>query len=477
MKRILLLLLIACPGLCYAQNIKIDFAKKTIEIPSRDKLQNQREVQIIVENIPTSAYKVSINKTDSFITTGTPPPLFGVLSFGDGFNSLLAGLSSHSIRNAGVIVSSKDKKAGGVEGYKIYGLDGGNNDATAALINDFLSQVACDTIVRDIMPVIKSMRKKVFEFHYKFRDNIIKKTDQLIYEVNLGIIQAANFKSGAEAIIRDRLSYEKELESEYNTYYDIILPVYNSVSKCIPLATADSMLTSYKQSFFQFLNKYDTTFNEVLIVKVYKQLNAPAPVTGFTSLPYRLKSDVTKFSIDISGVDPSKTPQSYNTVVELERHPNKIWSFTSGVFVSNLTNHDFSILTNVQPNAQNPLKNDTLNYSIIKEENNKISAGINALMHLGGYFGEQNEIGAYLAFGPGLTLEKTPQVRVFVGAGLMFGRTNKLALSFGWNGGFVKRLSSNYNLNQRYNPTPNDIVRDQFKGGGFISLGYSIFGK
>jgi len=59
----------------------------------------------------------------------------------------------------------------------------------------------------------------------------------------------------------------------------------------------------------------------------------------------------------------------------------------------------------------------------------------------------------------------------------MFGRTNKLALSFGWNGGFVKRLSSNHNLNQSYNPAPNDIVRDQFKGGGFISLGYSIFGK
>lgn len=480
MKHFLFLLLITSSGICYAQKtIEIDFATKAVKTPKTNELKALKEVQIVVKNLPTKAYKVSINKTDSFISTGTPPPLFNVLSFGDGFNSLLAGLSGYTIRTAGTLITDnkevKKKSGSNIQGF-LRQDDDKETDKTDS-VYDILLQYACINSLKKSMPVIKNMRRSVFDFHYSFRDKIIRKTDSLIYRYNLGTINAEDFKAEADLIIRSRLDQEKFLETEFNKYYDTILPEYTSVTKCIPLAAADSMLTSYKKSFSLFLNKYDTTFNEVLIAKVYKQLKAPAPETVFTSLPYLLKSDLTKFSIEITGIDPAKNPQPYNTTVELEKHPNRLWSFTSGVFVSGLVNHDFSIRTNVQPNAQNPLKYDTLNYSILKEENNNISAGINALMHIGGYIGEQNEVGAYLAFGPGLTLEKTPQVRVFIGAGLMFGRTNKLALSFGWSGGLVKRLTTNYNLSDNYNPAPADITRDRFKGGGFISLGYSIFGK
>jgi hypothetical protein len=478
MKQVCLFILLLISGSGYAQ-IKIDFSKKTIEVPSREKLQQQKEVQIIVENIPTTAYKVSINKTDSFVSAGTPPPMFNTLNFGDGFNSLLSGLAGYTIRNAGNMLANttelkKEKKKDDKE-FKLFDFEQETFKDESVL--DFFSQRVCVDSVNYILPRIKEMRKKVFDFHFQFRDDVIRKAEKLMYDVNLNRTDSTSFKTTAEGIINDRFKLEKELETSYREYYDDILPKYTAVTKCIPLAAADSMLTSYKKSFFQFLNKFDTTFNEALIVKVFKQLKAPAPVTTFTSLPYRLKGDITKFTIDISGTDPAKTPQSYNTVVELEKHPNRLWSFTSGVFISNLVNHDFSILTNVRPNAQNPLKNDTLNYSILQEKNNRISAGINALMHIGGYFDEGKETGAYLAFGPGLTLEKTPQVRAFIGAGFMFGRTNKLALSFGWTGGLVKRLSSNYSLNKTYTPAPADITRDRFKGGGFVSLSYSILGK
>ena len=473
MKQFFLLLLLTCTGVCYAQNIKIDFDKKTVELPHKDTLKKRKDVQVVIVNLPMSAYKVSINKTDSFISAGTPPPMFSVLSFGDGFNSLLAGLSGYTISNAGnLVVTTKDFKIN--NGNNILGFIG--TDETKGESFDSLLQLACIGPVNLHKDKLTAMRKTVFDFHFNFRDKVIRKTDQLIYQYNLNSLTAEKFKSDAESIITERYNLEKDLETKYKDYYDKILPYYTAVTKCIPLAAADSMLTSYKKTFFQFLNKYDTTFNETLIAKVYKQLNSK-PVTTFTSLPYQLKADLTKFSIDITGIDPVKTPQSYNTVVELEKHPNRLWSFTSGVFVSKLINHDFSIRTNVQPNAQNPLKKDTLNYSILQEQNNKVSAGINALMHIGTYFGDQKEVGAYLAIGPGLTLEKTPQVRAFIGAGLMFGRTNKLALSFGWTGGLVKRLTTNYNLSDNYNPAPADITRDRFKGGGFISLGYSILGK
>jgi hypothetical protein len=459
--------------------VKIDFSNKAVTLPSKDQLKKEGEtVQIKIINLPTNNYKVSINKTDSVLSVGTPPTLFGVLSFGDGFNSLLAGLTGYSIRNAGVVMTTPDtKKDGSTKSTKFMALDGGQGELKTTLPVDFFTQSNCEQSVQNIMPTIKAMRKTIFDFHFKFRDEIVKKADNLIYQYNLGTAVPSTFKSDAETLIQKRLQFEREIESDFQTYYDDILPKYDAVTKCIPLATADSMLTAYKKGFSQFLNKFDTTFNETLIAKVYKQLSTPAPSTEFISLPYTIKGDITKFAIDISGIDATKTPQSYNTTIELNKHPNRLWAFTTGVFVSGLKNDEYSILTHVQPNATNPVKVDTLNYSIVKEKNNGVSAGINALMHFGGYFDNSSEVGGFVTFGPGLTLEKSPQVRVMLGAGLLFGRNNKFALSGGWTGGPVKRLSGNYNLQDTYNPAPNDVTRDQFKGNWFASLGYALFGK
>lgn len=474
MKQVCLFILLLISGISYAQ-IKIDFAKKTIAVPTKDSLQNLKEIQVIVENIPAGAYKISINKTDSFVSAGTPPPLFSVLSYGEGFNSLLAGLSGYTVKTAGnLVINTADAKK--LNDKIKMGLKPADDSDIKDSLSDVLLQNACMFSQENIMPVIKRMRKNVFNLHYKFKDNVIRKTDSLIYLYNIKSIKADGFKQEADKIIQSRYSMEKSVETAYMNYYDTILPLYTAVSKCTPLASADSMLTAYKKSFFQFLDKYDSTFNETLIAKVYNQLRAKS-IDTFYSLPYRLKADITSFAIDITGTDPAKTPQSYSTVVELDKHPNRLWSFTSGVFLSKLVNHDFSILTNVKPNAQDPTKIDTLNYTILQEKSNKLSAGINALMHIGTYFNEKAGTGAYLTFGPGLTLEKTPQVRAFIGAGLMFGRTNKLALSFGWTGGLVKRLATNYSLDKTYTPAPADITRDRFKGGGFFSLGYSLFSK
>jgi hypothetical protein len=480
MKKILLALFCTISITVQAQTkVEIDFKKKEVTfLPGREQLRNNRTVQVKIINIPTNHYKVSINKTDSVVSAGAPPPLFSVFNLGDGFSSLLAGLSGYSIRNAGVVFSPTGAgKSGLKESLKIMSYHSDHGEFSSELPVDLLTQFNCEQSVDEIMPTIKAMRKKLFDFHFKFRDDIIKKADNLIYEYNLGTAIPLGFKTTAEALILKRLEYEKEIESSFLTYYDIILPKYDLVTKCIPLATADSMLTAYKIGFSQFLSKFDTSFNESLIAKVYKQLTAPAPSSEFTSLPYSLRGDITRLAIDITGIDAAKTPQSYNTTLELEKHPNRLWAFTTGPFVSGLKNEEFSILTHVQPNIANPAKLDTLNYSIIEEKNNGIAAGITALMHIGGYFSSSSEMGGFITFGPGLTLEKSPQVRVMLGAGLLFGRNNKLALSFGWTGGPVKRLSGNYNLQDTYNPSPSDITRDQFKSSWFVSLGYALFGK
>ncbi|WP_439505526.1 hypothetical protein [Sediminibacterium sp.] len=480
MKNIFFSLILLCSfslGAFSQTTVKIDFKTKTIEYPTKVQLQEAKDVQIKVINIPTNLYKVNINKTDSFVNIGTPPALFNVFNFGDGFNSLLGNLTGYSVRNLNEFVSSSTQTEGLSTNLKKMMLEYKVEEGKAKKITDLISQNDCDKSVPLIMPFMTEMRIKLFDFHFKFRDQVIKNADKLVYENNLNPLTAIKFREGAEAIIQRRLEFEKEIESYFLNYYDSILPKYDIVNKCIPLATSDSMLSAYKVGFAHFLNKFDTTFNEVFIAREYKKLNATPPATEFISLPFEVKSDITKFAIDITGIDANKTPQSYNTTFELKKHPNRIWAFTTGVFVSGLKNDEFSILTRVQPNGINPIKLDTLNYSILQENNSGVSAGINALMHFGGYFSNTSDFGGFISFGPGLTLEKNPQVRVMIGAGLLFGRTNKLALTFGRIGGPVKRLSSNYNTTDKYNPAPTDITRDRFRGSWFLSLGYGLFGK
>jgi hypothetical protein len=456
-------------------NVIIDFKKKEVTCPSKESLRKSGVVQVKIINLPTKDYKVNINKTDSFVSIGTPPPLFSLLSFGDGFSSLLAGLTSYTVHTTSspsqTVVKSLTEKGRSPASDNFAGQIG----TKETVVNPCYTDDAAD-----INESIKKMRNDIFNFHYSFRDEVIKPADALIYQIAIGELKdGKEFRKRAERIISIRLEKDKKLEGMYVLYYDNILKLknYDLVRSCAALKAGDSMLTVYKRNFDLFLNKFDTTFNEILIAKLYKQLSAPEPSNEFISLPYTINGDITKLNIDITGIDASKTPQSYNTTIELNKYPNRLWAFTTGIFVSGLKNDEFAIFTHVQPNAVNPGKIDTLNYSIIEEKNNGISAGINALMHFGGYFGNKTLVGGFVTFGPGLTLEKNPQVRVMLGGGLLFGRNNKLALSFGWAGGPVKRLAGNYNTGDTYNPAPSEITRDQFKGSWFASLGFALFGK
>lgn len=467
MKILLLLLICTITTNALAQEtVIINFKTKEVTLPTKKSLRKNPFVKLKFENLPSSNYIVSINKTDSVVNPGVPPGLFSVFSFGDGFNSLLAGLTSYSVPTVPSLsqteIHSLIKEH--QNGFQMM------EDVTATPLSKAVS----------LSHLMKNMRKDIFDFHYSFRDSVIKKADNLLYTVGMGeLTDAGEFRDRAEKIISTRLRKDKELETKYVTYYNEILELgnYELVRSLAGLAAGDSMLTVYKRNFDLFLNQFDTTFNEALIIKYYRQLSAPPPANEYLSFPYKLNGDISRFAIDITGIDATKTPQSYSTIIELNRYPNRLWAFTTGVFVSGLKNDEFAIHTHTQTNAGNPSTSDSLNYSIHREKNTGVSAGINALIHLGSYFHENSETGGFVAFGPGLTLEKNPQVRVLLGGGLVFGRNNKLAFTFGWAGGPVKRLSGNYNTEDRYHPAPTDITRDSFKGSWYASLGYGLFGK
>ena len=470
--KLIALLLVGTNTVAAQEVVTVDFETKNIATPTKHQLRTADWVKLKIIHLPTSIYKVSIDKADTVIKVGPAPALFSVLSFGDGFNSLLAGLAGSSVRAFSKMDQYKALEPGTItlETSKYFSLDRVSIDGSMQA----LERVTSSGDKKATMKLITDMRSTVFNFHYKFRDDVIKALDKLAYRVSLSTINAVDFKSDAEAIISKRLGYDKELESSYQTYYNEILPQYDDVVENIGLRAGDSMLTAYKKGFVAYLDKFDTTFNEALIAKVYNNLNSPGAPDFFVSLPYRLKGDITKLKLDVNGIDAAKTPQSYNTTIELERYPNRLWAFTTGVFVSGLRSNDFAMVTNLKENAANPGKLDTVNYSIIEEQNNKVSVGITALMNVGGYFGN-SEVGGFASFGPGLSLEKTPQFRLLLGGGLLFGRNNKISISGGMIFGPVKRLSGNYNLTNTYSPAPIDITRDKFDKSWYAALAYSLF--
>ncbi|GAB3024119.1 hypothetical protein GCM10027051_30850 [Niabella terrae] len=463
MKRLLWIGLCLMAVQAQAQDsIVINFKTKSVTVPRINK--KTRNIWLKVTDLPTDQYKITINKTDSFFRAGNSPSLFSVLSFGEGFNSILAGLTAYSVNSLTPSIPSSL-------------LTGGDRD----LIDKFLPNRPADQCKGANADLVKNlilaMRSEVFHFHYRFRDQVITPADQLIYRVETGTEKdSKSFQSAAEKILEKRLQMDQELEQIYVNYYDSLLQpaMYSTAKSCPAFQVGDSMLTVYKKQFNLFLNRFDTSFNRTLIAKLYNKLKAK-PTQEFVSLPYKLHGDLTSFEVGINPVNPEKNFQAYNTTIELEKRPDQLLSFTSGVFISGLTHDAFAIKANLAASTTTPGKMDTLNYSIISENSNRVSAGINALLHYGGYFRTQNELGYFIAFGPGLTLEKNPQLRISLGTGLMLGRNNKLALSFGVMAGSVARLSKAYQLDEPYYSAPTAITRDRFATSWFLSLGYALF--
>lgn len=457
--------------------ITIDFKDKTVKMPDSKTLHKTKAVYFQIDNISTGVYKISINKKDSVISVGTPPALFGVLSFGDGFNSILSGLTAYNVHNmesmvSTVITNQQSRAPASVLFDKLLGTEEIEKEEDECGEENAL----------DLKMDQDAMRKFVMDFHFQFRDEVIKPADRLNASISIqsdAAPDSARFRNSTEDIINRRLALEIDLEQRFNEYYNNILfnTKYKLIVNCGYLRAADSMLTTYKKGFHSFLNFFDSSFNEAKMVVVYKEITKPKPAQFIKTFPYMLHGDMTTIDIEVAGIDANKTPQNYATSIQLEKYPNKLWAFSTGVYAGGLYNRNYSILTNTSVNSTNPNKTDTLNYSILENApDNKMEVGINALLHYGKYL-KSGDIGVAISFGPGLSLEKNPGPRIMLGGSVVIGRTNKLMLSGGWVGGIVTELSSAYNIGGKYNPVPGDITTDKFRGDWFISLGYAIFGK
>jgi len=402
MKKNLLLLLLFISSITHSQNtLTFDFTTKTITaFPTSDNLKPGNFLQIQVDNLPSDKYKISINKTDSFVKLSEPPALFQAgLSFGQDFSSLLTNLTSFSVRTAGVTkqtVAEETTKQNtstfaaqqlfeGVDLFaesepknikEEYNLDKAlsdivkllhthsvgvrqnpmidliqqhitffsanaktllnlqyfySNDAQIIAVLEELDQtVLLRTRANSILQqTIIPFKNSLITWHYDFKTNVLDIADNLIlnYKEN-NIANCISFETQARNIITQRDLRVRQLEILFQGYIDATLPKADIILGDVALAKGDSIIQNYRKDFYNFLGKgFDSLFNFSTIAKACDQLNKLPITNRFTSFPFQIKDDITKWVISITPLD--NTFQSYFFSYHLSLYLHYFFGFTS----------------------------------------------------------------------------------------------------------------------------------------------------
>jgi hypothetical protein len=110
--------------------------------------------------------------------------------------------------------------------------------------------------------------------------------------------------------------------------------------------------------------------------------------------------------------------------------------------------------------------------TIVTEKQPGGSAGFSTLMHF--YSRWTRDVNFALSIGAGITLGNSTQVRYLTGGSILFGRTNRIALSGGYSFGNVNMISGKYKDNRAENTDSSVDTYKTLKGAGFIALSYNI---
>ncbi|MFD2938487.1 hypothetical protein [Flavobacterium notoginsengisoli] len=150
---------------------------------------------------------------------------------------------------------------------------------------------------------------------------------------------------------------------------------------------------------------------------------------------------------------------------------------TTGLFGTSLVDEKYRIFAD---STQVPGSSPTAyikRKKIVKEDWGNKDYGVSALFHF--YYKFNPYINPSLSLGAGMTISDKPKLRYFLGGSLLFGKTNRLAITYGAAMGQIEELSDRYvedpdgNIYTSNSDTTVDLKK-RFQIKPFLSLTYSI---
>ncbi|MEO6252732.1 MAG: hypothetical protein ABIO79_05475 [Ferruginibacter sp.] len=499
-----------CPEMEQAVDVKsiaIDFKSKNIASKSVMRSVKKGDyVRVKVMNYNPMLYKVIINGTDSSVTTPVDGSILTSLFDPTGLTSIASTLIDKTgtvpiASDAVKILYDREDKEFADDGVTPIKKKCNPSRRICPIV-----ETECptkDSLDKKRKPIKVVDKDKCLEIFYTKVSTLIllettdivtlkKAIDKKLYEaIRKFSVQSELYpdcNSFKNAVTKDILSkLESEIEGfadvlnsriekmniDLNDYARAIAPYKQVIEKNNSLVINDSLVKKFYAEALTVLSKYRGEVGYDKLAALMSKLEVLKLYSScYVSLPMYVAQDVKKIDVQlIARVDSIGLP-NYNTTLFLPPVQQKVWGVSSGLFVTCLKNEAYGLRTFTRTTGG---VTDTL-HVIESEKGDNVQIGANALAYMGWRIGSgANYLGA--SFGAGLSLESKPKPRVLFGISFITGEKNRIMVSIGGVGGYVKQKSSRFNTTTEYSQMPVDYMRDAMDFHGFLSLNYSFLSK
>ena len=388
-------------------------------------------------------------------------------------------------------------------------------DALSGLVASFNSaeQIIKEDELKDSSAVKydKQTLENIFDNNNKQLSTPLEKFDTLVqYNQQVLASDAAKLKQSLTIFdnLKSRLYTARldQIASEYTTSFSDTLLYYNSQkiitilndSLAQNLSQINLHLKEYKEKLNDrqliiFLSKVKNKVEKELSDKIkndYDKLiygtsklldattadkvyNLIAPIIFLNKRNY-FKSFPLQFNGDQTEITVTKSPRDTTGILDTEEikfsfpifKSRDYYSVGTSFYYSKLKNDRYSVLANA--------KNDsTTVYNVVDEGRNSGEFGISVNFRYGFKLDKSRKLGAHIAFGPGLSIEKDLRPRLLTGLGFSYGEKHNLVLDFGGIFGYVERKSKVVDFSKDYVEPP-QTTTTSLESSGYISIGYTF---
>lgn len=449
-----------------------------------DSIKNSGHLyQLIIKNLNTNLYQVSIGKKDSIRSeSGITQDIFSLLNV-DNLGKLIAQIPviESVIENNKAEVQDLTKQSQELKRQ----LSSNSNLPSLDIIHNAEAQRIQDNLeLYDEISFYLEQIKKQQDAILGLNETIDRlKSDVHYYQI---ISQIEDVNSPIRDIIPNSFNNLEDFVRSIQSLSTKIVEVKKEVdenffdyqSKLAPKiinTEADSLLkqhklidSTYKTQSLALESLGKSTDSETLKKLLQFIVNIKNNSKNeYRSLPLQFNGDYGELKISITPRDSVGSLQKYETSIGLPwTKKRNFWALSIGAYHSSAV-HDKDFVISTGENG----------FEIIEENTGGFEVGANAMIKVGNMFGKSS-IGWHFGIGTGVSIGDELKPRVMFGGGPAFGKgNNKLFLDMGVMLGSIDDISNLYEKNTIYNAKPENIKVSRNKAGFFLSLNYSILGK
>jgi hypothetical protein len=464
-------------------DIELDFSKKEfVKQKALDALKRGDWYRLVVKHVNLNLYKITFDKTDSFVTSNVKTPDFTSFSL-DNIAKLVGGLSPlvSQAEFFSPSVSLDSKMLSQAEKNKIRKTreeDEKKNQAIRErkkLVSEIIQQRDFLTTkaggISTIKTEIDDMMLSIYQYQLTSKTETNTSPD---YKYLLPI--PFNFKANFTKIVgsRDKLKeIQKALTGGSSKYNQFSADNSKDIEK-YKLSDKDEEIKDLYSASVEGANKLMDNISPDKISQLFSTIILQDNNRDYIymSVPQQFTGDVGILHYSIEPRDANSLLQTYNGEIRFPKPGIEYVGVGVSFYYSGMYDAAYSIsTTNSTTTIGNTTRIDT-SYSLVGENQTKKEFGMAVLLRYGWKFSADCAFGVHFTFGPAISIADKIKPRVILGGGLSIGRKDLLVIDGGIIGGYSDRMSNLYSEGNAITVKPTQPVVSSLNAKWFLSLGY-----